>query len=309
MMVYVGTKLESPNRRRAAMAAWRRGVAVLLLAGAGFSPAANGADVPGPGAAADSVAGPTIRLDYGGGEKSGNPASAFMYFVPLISPEPVTAVASPGSKQWVRVTSATRHQSGGSFTTTCDLEFSGDGSHQNIFDLARDIQRHGQRLKAGGKLGRRLHCITVTGRGRGRVEVKGTVTKGVESVTEVRLRFNAQGQTSPVAIELCDIRYLDGDFRLVNALVARVNTLTFGRKPGPPKMEVGVSSIKSKSAGNGLWQNLRGSLAGAVANLLIDPLTVEALGHRAMLDFGQALAVGAPSFTFPRAKNLKESRP
>ena len=95
----------------------------------------------------------------------------------------------------------------------------------------------------------------------------------------------------------------------MNALVARVNTLTLGRKPGPPKMEVGVSSMKSKSAGNGLWQNLRGSLAGAVAILLIDPLTVEALGHRAMLDFGQALAVGAPSFTFPRAKNLKKSRP
>ena len=78
MAVHVGTKLESINRRRAAMAAWRRGVAVLLLAGAGFSPAANGADVSGPGAAAGSAAGPTIRLDYGGGEKSGNAAAAFM---------------------------------------------------------------------------------------------------------------------------------------------------------------------------------------------------------------------------------------
>jgi len=309
MLVQLGTKLESPPRRRSAISAWRLGVAVLLLAGAVFRPAANGADVPGPGAAAGSAAGPTIRLDYSSGEKSGNPASAFMYFIPLISPEPVTAVVSPDSKQWVRVTSVRRHQSGDSFTTTCDLEFSGDGSQQNIFDLARDIRRHEQRLKEGGKLGRRLHCITVAGRGRGRVEVKGTVTNGVESVNEVRLRFNAQGQTSPVAIELCDVRYLDGDFRLVNEMEARVNTLIFVRKPGPPKMEVVVSSIKNKGAGNGLWQNLRGSLAGAVANMLIDPLTVEAIGHRAMLDFGQALAVGAPSFTFPRAKNLKESRP
>jgi hypothetical protein len=95
---------------------------------------------------------------------------------------------------------------------------------------------------------------------------------------------------------------------LVNEMVARVNTLTFGRKPGLPKMEASVSSVKSKGAGSSLWQNLKGSLAGAVVNLLIDPLTVEAVGHRAMLDFGQALAAGAPSFTFPRAQNLKESR-
>ena len=40
-------------------------------------------------------------------------------------------------------------------------------------------------------------------------------------------------------------------------------------------------------------------------NLLIDPLTVEAVGHRAMLDFGRALASGAATFTFPRATNLK----
>jgi hypothetical protein len=37
-------------------------------------------------------------------------------------------------------------------------------------------------------------------------------------------------------------------------------------------------------------------------NLFIPPLTVEAVGHQAMLDFGQALASGARTFTFPCAK-------
>jgi hypothetical protein len=35
------------------------------------------------------------------------------------------------------------------------------------------------------------------------------------------------------------------------------------------------------------------------ANLLIDPLRDEAVGHQAMLDFGWALASGAATFIFP----------
>jgi len=42
-------------------------------------------------------------------------------------------------------------------------------------------------------------------------------------------------------------------------------------------------------------------------NLLIDPLTVKGIGHRAMLDFGAALTSGAATFTFPRATNLKSN--
>lgn len=276
---------------------------VVVLAGAGAGRAAAGGD----DAAVNDGAGPTMRLDYGREKKSGNPIGAFMYFIPLISPETVSTQTSPGSTQTARITSATRQQSGSSFVTTCDFEFDGGGSQQNTFDFARQILRHENQLKEGGKLRRQLHSITVTGLGRGRVEVKGTVTNGVQTVSEVQLRFNAQGKTSPVSIGLCDVRYLDGDYRLVNEIVARVNTLTFRRKAGPPKMEVTVGSVKNKEAGDNLWQNLKGGLKGAVANLVIDPLGVEVVGHRAMLDFGQALASGAPSFTFPRAKNLKES--
>jgi len=40
-------------------------------------------------------------------------------------------------------------------------------------------------------------------------------------------------------------------------------------------------------------------------NLFIQPITVEPAGSEAMLDFGLALTLEAPAFTFPRAKNLK----
>jgi len=72
-------------------------------------------------------------------------------------------------------------------------------------------------------------------------------------------------------------------------------------------MEVTVASVKNKGAGDGPWQKLKGSVKGLAANLLIDPLTVEAIGHRAMLDFGGALISGAATFTFPRATNLNSN--
>jgi hypothetical protein len=69
-------------------------------------------------------------------------------------------------------------------------------------------------------------------------------------------------------------------------------------------MEVTVASVKNKGAPNGLWQNVKGALKGLAVNLLIDPLTIERIGNAAMLDFGQALASGAATFTFPQATNL-----
>ncbi len=114
----------------------------------------------------------------------------------------------------------------------------------------------------------------------------------METVREVRLRFNAHHKTSPVSIGLCEIRYHEAEFRRVNEIVARVITLTFRRGPGPPKMEVTVASVKNKGAGDGLWQNFTAGVKSLAANLLIDPLTVEAIGHRAMLDFGGALSFG-----------------
>jgi hypothetical protein len=296
---------------RAALTDRRHGVGVLLLAlavwASGLLSAFGQADSPAAGSATNATTGPTIRLDYGADQSPGNPVASFMYFVPLISPEPVSSSTSPGSTQAARVLSARRKSTVHSFVMTCEFEFTGSGSQQSILDLAPTIRRNDRDLRAGGSTGRQLSSITVNGPCSGTVEVEGTISNRVETVTEVRLRFNAHGKTSPVSIGLCEIRYREGEFQRLNQIVARVNTLTFRRKPGPPKMEVTVASVKNKGAGDGLWQNLTGSFKGLAVNLLIDPLTVEAIGHRAMLDFGEALASGAATFTFPRATNLKSN--
>lgn len=300
------------HHSRSPIPEWR-GARELLLALAlwanGLLPALGQAGPPALVPLTDAATGPTIRLDFGRDPSPGNPVAAFMYFVPLISPEPVSSTTSPGSTQAARVLSARRKNTTRSFVVICEFEFTGDGSQQSIFDLEPSIRRHDRQLKAGGSIDQQLSSITVEGPGSGTVEVQGTISNNVETVSEVRLRFNARGRASPVAIELCEVRYLQGEFRRLNEIVARVNSLSFRRKPGPPKMEVTVASVKNKGARNGLWQNLKGSIKGLAVNLLIDPLTVEPVGHGAMLDFGRALASGAATFTFPQARNMTMSSP
>lgn len=249
--------------------------------------------------------GPTLHLDYGHGDTNGSPVAEFMYFVPLISPDLVSLRKSDGNSQRARILSLTRRDSTKSFLVTCEVEFVGEGFQRNAFDLTRNINRHESSLKAGKNLERQLDSINVEGAGRLKIEVEGTLKDGVRTVNEVRLHFNAHSHTSPVSIGLHDVRYRDGVFEPCNELVARVNTLTFRRQSGPPKMEVTVASVKRAGAGNNLWQNFVGGLKGAAVNMLIQPLTVERIGHNSMLEFGKALAEETPEFTFPKARNLK----
>ena len=250
--------------------------------------------------------GPTLLL---GNEQEGastNSMAAFMYFVPLISPEPVSIVVGPGSTQSVRVTAATRRISGNSFSAVCEIEFLGAGWEKTIFDFTDKTRLHEQELKEGGSLARQLKSIEVEGPGAVTMEVEGAANDGAWTVNEVRMRFNAHGQTSPVTIELCDVKYVNGDFRQVNGVVARVNSLTFRRQTGTSKMDVTVASVKGKSAADSFWQNLKGKVEGEAVNLFLPPLPVENLGNRAMLDFGLALISGSPNYTFPRATNLRQ---
>jgi hypothetical protein len=249
--------------------------------------------------------GPTLRLDYGRGESLGNPVAEFMFFVPLISPEPVSILMSPGNTQRARMVSATRSFTARLFLVTCEFEFVGEGNQQEVLDHTEKIRRHERELKEGGTLDHQLSSINVEGAGNVRIEVTGTMTDRVPTVTEVRLRFNGRGQPSPVTIGLHDIRYMDGSFRLHNESVARVNTLVFRRKSGPSKMDITVASVKRKDASNSFLQNLMGGLKGTTVNLFMPPIAVERAGCEAMLNFGLALALEAPAFTFPRAKNLK----
>jgi hypothetical protein len=228
-----------------------------------------------------------------------------MYFVPLISQEPVSVVKSPGNTQRARMVSATRSFGARSFLVTCEFEFWGEGHQQDVVDHADKARRHERELKEGGSLDHQLGSINVEGAGGVSIEVEGTMTGHVPAVTEVRLRFNGRGRPSAVTIGLHDIGYFDGAFGLRNESIARVNTLTFRRRPGPAKMEITVASVKPKDAGDTLWQNFIGGLKATTVNLFLKPIAVARAGNEAMLDFGLALASEAPAFTFPRARNLK----
>ena len=259
----------------------------------------------GAARAESPAAGPTLRLGDGQEKSPSNPMAAFMYFVPLISPEPVSIVVSPGSTQSARILSTTLRKTETTFLLACQLEFTGEGLEQSVFDLSRETRRHEREIAEGGSLDKQLKSIAVEGGGTVLMEVEGVISNGLETVKEVRLRFNGHGQTSPVVIDLCDIRKVAGQIQQVNEIIARVSTLTFRRQSGMPKMEVTVASIKGKGEGDSVWHNLKGNIKGMAANLLLDPLEIEAAGNRAMLDFGMALVSGSPSFTFPRAANLK----
>jgi hypothetical protein len=254
---------------------------------------------------AETTNGPTIHLCDGARKPSPNSVADFMYFVPLISLQPVSSLASPGSTQSARIVSTKRHSSTRSFTATSEVEVTGDGWQRNIFDLDAFVRAHERQLQKEGSSVRHLKSIDVQGAGAITVEVEGTVSNGVPTVCEVRLRFNAHGHSSPVSIDLCEIRRLHGGNQPVNEILARVNTLTFRRQSGPPTMEIGIASVKRKDAGDGFWQNFKGRLVGAAANMLLDPLKVDPVGQQAMLDFGLAIVSDAPTFTFPRARNLE----
>lgn len=251
--------------------------------------------------------GPTLHLDYGRGEPHDNPISAFMYFVPLISPEPVSVFTNAGNTQCARVLSFACRTNGSSFRAICEFDFTGAGSQRNVFDLTDKIKQHEKELQAGGSIKHVLAAINVAGPGSGDVEIEGNFTNGVRVANQVRLHFNRHGQASPVTINLQDFVGRNGAVQVENELVARVNVLTFQRMSGAPKMEVSLASIKRKDAGNGLWQNFLGGIKGATANLFLPPLAIEPEGQRAMLDFGLALSTENSEFTFPFAARLKNS--
>jgi hypothetical protein len=249
--------------------------------------------------------GPTLHLDYGRGQPQENPTSAFMYFVPLISPEPVTVSTSAGNTQCARVTSSVCQVCGTSFTATCEFTFGGAGSVCNRLDHTELIRRNQKELAAGGSLKRQLTAINVEGRGSGRVEIEGVVTNGVRRVNLVRLLFGNRHSASPVFISLEDISCPGGRVQAENELVAQVNSLVFRRTPGRTQMQITVASLKPKGAADSLWQNFMGGFKGMLVNQLLPPIGVSPTGHQAILDFGLALADAEPAFTFPYAERLR----
>jgi len=88
---------------------------------------------PAPTPQVNSI-GPTIYLKDDSGEPPVNPISSLMYFVQLISPEPVEISENVGNTQQSRILSVKRSEGRKKFTVNCQFEITGKGTQQNIFN-------------------------------------------------------------------------------------------------------------------------------------------------------------------------------
>ena len=251
--------------------------------------------------------GPTMIMNYSKKKYVKNPIASFMYFVPLVAPTLVDNTSSVNNTQQLGIISHKIKVKSKSFYVACEFEVLGNGFHMNTFDPVGMIAVHTDEIKKGKTIKNVLDYIKIDGDAFGIFEVKGTITGSNRTVTEVDMQFNARGHKSPVTIGLYDVKPKDGEYKYENRsneVVARVNTLTFKKTGQTPRMGIEVASIakKGKSAGFFGW------IKGTIANLFIKPPKVDKLGNTAMLEFGEALLQKNSTFTFPKAKNIKESK-
>lgn len=252
----------------------------------------------------DSTAssGPTVILKSDKVLKNLTPD--FMYFVPLISPTLVYSETSKGNGQKSGLISCKRNSTSKSFYASGEFQMQGSGFHNNKFDSAGMIARNTKGLKKGKPLKNILGYIKFDGEGYGQIEIKGKLKGEKATATEVKVHFNGRGETSPVTVGLYSVKPVNGKYKYenrYNEIVARVNTLTFGKSTNKPLMGIKVAAVYAEGSKPGFW----GKLKGALANLIIKPLEVDKLGNDTMLDFGCALFEEKETFTFPKAKNLR----
>jgi hypothetical protein len=74
--------------------------------------------------------GPTLQLSFAGGKPLDNPLSKFMYFVPLISPDPIAVSTNAGNTQRARVVASSCQTNGAWFHALCKFEITGKGLQQ-----------------------------------------------------------------------------------------------------------------------------------------------------------------------------------
>ncbi len=249
--------------------------------------------------------GPTLLLGYSDQSKF-NPIFSFMYFVPLISPTLVEMNISPDCQQQGRFVSYRFEKDDDTFTTVSEFEMIGEGFYKNVFDKDNTIRWNAEINDYPEKLMKVLDYIKFKGEGYGRIEVRGKIKDGVKEVRKVEVDFNARDSRSPVVIKVYDLESQEGLYNYENAsnqIVARINSLTFEKTDGQPKMAIKLSAISDSEQDSGFW----GSLKGKLANLFLKPIPISKQGNSAMLEFGLYLTNKEDAFTFPRAKNLKEN--
>src|SRR4030042_1265711 len=272
---------------------------LLLTPSVGISSATN---------TAKGSKGPTMIMRYSEGKFVKNPIASFAYFVPLIAPTLVDNISSFNNEQQVAIISHKITADSKSFHVTCEFEILGSGFHMNTLYSSGMITTQTGELKKGKAMTNMLDYIKFDGDGFGIIEVKGTINDSAMIVTEVDIKFDARGHNSPVTIGLYDIKPKDGEYKYENRsneAVARVNTLSFKKtEDDNPRMGIKVASISGKTESGGFFSVLKGK----IANLLIKPPKVDKLGNTTMLEFGYALLQKNTTFTFPKAKNIKESK-
>ena len=251
--------------------------------------------------------GPTMIMNYSKKKFVKNPIASFMYFVPLIAPTLVDNISSVDNTQQLGIISHKIKVKSKSFYVACEFEVLGNGFHMNTFDPVGMIAVHTDELTKGKTIKNILDYIKLDGDAFGIFKVKGTITGSTRTVTEVNMQFNARGHKSPVTIGLYDVKPKDGEYKYENRsneVVARVNTLAFKKAEKAPRMGIKVASVSKSEGSEGFWNRFK----GAIANLFIKPPRVDKAGNTTMLEFGYALLQKNSMFTFPKAKNIKESK-
>jgi hypothetical protein len=292
--------------------AFRIMITLALVVGLGCQGKAQGRSTAKDKAAAEakraspSATGPTVQLSYGEGTLRENPIQSFMYFVPLISPVDVDRGTSNDNHQQVSIVSYEKKVTSKSFHVDCEFKIEGSGFSRYTFDPTGMIALRIAESKKPNpdSLSNLLDYITFEGEGFGGIQIKGTINGPAQTVTEVELEFNARGGKSPVAIGLYELKAKNGQYRYENRsdeIVARVNSLAFKRGENP-RMSITVASISKKAKTGGFV----GQIKAAIANLFIKPVKITPLGNETLLNFGYALFEQKPTFTFPKAPNLKE---
>ena len=280
----------------------------LLFAGIAIcSDTDKSADNPAVQSQADSD-GPAVTLSYDGSKPVKNPSSSFMYFIPLIAPTHVDMEIDPNNQQQSWLLSYNRKVTRKTFYVTCEFEMRGNGFFNNTLDSTEVIAAFGDEIKKGASVKNALDFIKFEGEGVGRFEAWGTINDSNETVTEAKIHFNVGGRKSPITIGLYCVDPQNGKYdysKRYNELVARVATLTFKKCEGDPRMGVTVVSVNKASKPN----SYMGKIKGFVANFFIEPVKISKLGNDTMLNFGYAVFKQKPSFTFPKATNIKPAKP
>lgn len=250
--------------------------------------------------------GPTIAITGEFAEETGNPIDHFMYFVPTISPVLVENQISENNTQRVRFLSYELKREGKTFTLVSEFQIVGSGYYRNKFDATDVIEENFENGKGKKPLTNLLDYIKLDGEGYGNFLIEGERKNGRDIVNRVRARFNGRGHKSPITISVYSVKPVNGDYDYeskYDVVVARINTLTFQRGPGVPKMAIKLDSIGDKVESNNLW----GSIRGFIANLLINPIDIDKDGNQSLLEFACSILRQDPTYTFPVAKNLKSS--